>query len=58
MFEDKYSKPTISYFASVFVRKIESALLSYPEFLFLFKILGAAGVISIVFYIFYKIITG
>ena len=51
---EKYQKPTMDYFASVIWRKIVSGMLSYPEFIFMAKILLGLAILVVFFVLFKK----
>jgi len=51
-FEEKYEKAGLDYYMSVIARKITNAMLSYPEFMFLGKILIGFVAVTILFLIF------
>lgn len=50
--EEKYNQPTFNYYFSVVVRKITGIVFSYPEFMFLAKIIAILLFAVLVFVLF------
>ena len=56
--DEKYSSTPIDYYVSKFKRKMMSSILGYPEFIFLFKIIGAFLIATLAFTLFTRFLDG
>ena len=56
--EEKYSSTPIDYYVSKLKRRLMSSILGYPEFIFLYKIVGALLIATLAFTLFTRFLEG